>query len=130
MRVSWAEKMEPELEEEEEANGSNTNVSNSKTVQPASYDKICVMPVLEQTEEFLKSAFTPMENKDRYKLRHQLIVPDTPFTTPPHIDKMIAGECSKSTKATDNLYSDIQAHFLDAVGPLTGSHQQWHRVSH
>ena len=33
---------------------------------------------------------------------------------------MIAGECSKSTKATDNLFSDIQAHFLDTVGPLTG----------
>jgi len=109
--------MEFESEEEEEANSSNTN---SKTVEPASYDKICVTPVLEQTEEFLKSTFAPMENKDHQKLRHQLIMPDTPFTTPPHIDKMIAGECSKSTKATDNLYSDIQAHFLDPVGPLTG----------
>ena len=33
---------------------------------------------------------------------------------------MITGECLKSTKANDSLFSDIQAHFLDAVGPLTG----------
>jgi len=99
---------------------SNTNASNSKTVELASYDKICVMPALEQIEEFLKSAFTPMENKDRRKLQQQFIVLDTPFTTPPHIDMMIAGEYSKSTKATDNLYLHIQVHFLDAVGILTG----------
>jgi len=33
---------------------------------------------------------------------------------------MIAGECSKSTKATDNLFSDIQTYFLDVMGSLTG----------
>ena len=61
-----------------------------------------------------------MENGPRRQLRHQFIVPDTPFTTLPHLDKFIIGECSKSTKLNDNLFSYIQAHFLDAVGPLTG----------
>jgi len=55
--------MEFQSEDEDEANSSNANASNSKTVEPASYDKICITPVLEQTEEFLKSTFTPMENK-------------------------------------------------------------------
>ena len=76
--------------------------------------------MLEATEELLKTAFSPMENGPSRQLRHHLIVPDTPFTTPPHLDKFIIGECSKSTKSNDNLFSDIQAHFLDAVGPLTG----------
>ena len=112
--VSWAERMELNSDPEEEANTSNS------AVEPTVYDKIRVTAVLEQTEEFLRSAFTSMENKDRRQLRHQFIVPNTPFTTPPQLDKMIAGECSKSTKANDHLFSDIQAHFLDAVGPLTG----------
>ena len=76
--------------------------------------------MLEATEEFLKTAFSPMENGLCRKLRYQFIVLDTPFTTPPHLDKFTAGECSKSTKSNDNLFSDIQAHFLDALGPLTG----------
>lgn len=45
---------------------------------------------------------------------------DMPFTTPSHLDKMIAGECSKSTKSNDYLFSNIQVHFLDAVSPFTG----------
>ena len=58
-----------------------------------------------------------MENGPHRQLRHQFIVLDTPFTTPPHLDKLIVGECSKSTKSNDNLFSDIQVHFL---GLLTG----------
>ena len=76
--------------------------------------------MLEAMEEFLKTAFSPMENGPHRQLQHQFIVPDTPFTTPPHLDKFIVGECSKSTKSKDSFSSDIQAHFLDAVGPLTG----------
>jgi len=118
--VLWVERMDLDSGEEEADVSNNTNASNSKMGESASYNKIRVTPVLEQTEELLKSAFIPMENKDCRQLQHEFIVPDTPFTTPPHLDKMIAGECSKSTKATDNLFSDIQAHFLDTVGPLTG----------
>ena len=97
-----------------------TIIEASKTAEPVCFDKIRITPVLEATEEFLKSAFSPMENGPHRQLRHQFIVPDTPFTTPPHLDKFIVGKCSKSTKSNDNLFSDIQAHFLDAVGPLTG----------
>ena len=111
--LMWSERMELESEEE------NPNLSQ-KPAEPASYNKISVTPVLESTKESLKTAFSPMKNKDRRQLRHQFIVPNTPFTTSPHLNKMIAGECSKSTKANDSLFSDIQAHFLDAVGPLTG----------
>jgi len=93
--------------------------SSKKSTEPDSYVKLRVTPVLDTTEEFLKTAFSAMDNKDRRQLRHQFIVPDTPFTASPSLDKMIAGECSKTTKANDSLFSDIQAHFLDAVGPLT-----------
>ena len=69
----------------------------------------------------MKIAFSPMENKNRRKLQYEFIMLDMPFTTLPNLDKMIAGECSKSTKANDSLFSDIQTHFLDAVWPLTGT---------
>ena len=117
-RIMWSERMD--LESEDERNDHSVNSEASKTAEPVCFDKIRITPVLEATEEFLKSAFSPMENGPRRQLRHQFIVPDTPFTTPPHLDKFIVGECSKSTKSNDNLFSDIQAHFLDAVGPLTG----------
>ena len=109
-----------DLESEDERNDHSINSEASKTVEPVCFDKIRITPVLEATEVFLKSAFSPMENGPRRQLRHQFIVPDTPFTTLPHLDKFIVGECSKSTKSNDKLFSDIQAHFLDAVGPLTG----------
>ena len=118
MRIMWSERMD--LESEDEHNDHSVNSEASQTAEPVCFDKIRITPVLETTEEFLKSAFCPMENGPRRQLRHQFIVPGTPFTTPPHLDKFIVGECSKSTKSNDNLFSDIQAHFLDAVGPLTG----------
>ena len=111
--ITWSERMELDSEDEH-----HNNSDTSKTVEPISFDKIRVTPVLEATEEFLKTAFSPMENGPCRQLQHQFIVLDTPFTTPPHLDKMIVGECSKNTKS--NIFSDIQAHFLDAVGPLTG----------
>jgi len=52
MIVPWAERMEFKSDPEEEANAS------SKTVVPASYEKIHATSVLEQTEKFLKSALT------------------------------------------------------------------------
>ena len=42
-----------------------------------------------------------------------------PFTTTPKFDKLVADECSKSTKTSDSSIARIQALFLDAVGPLT-----------
>ena len=45
---------------------------------------------------------------------------DTPFTTSPCLDKVMAAECSKSTKSADLQLSKIQVLFLDAVEPLSG----------
>ena len=72
------------------------------------------------TEDFLCKAFTPVSNTDRRQLWQQFIVPDMLFTTTPRLDKVMAAECSKSLKSTDNLLSRIQVLFLDAVGPLSG----------
>jgi len=115
------ERIELESEEEEADMTNNTTASNTKMGEPVSHDKIHVTPVLEWTEELLKSAFTPMENKDRRQLQHQFIVPDTPFTTPPHLDKMIAGECSKSTRATDNLFQTFRRTSWMPWDPSQGS---------
>ena len=38
----------------------------------------------------------------------------------PQLDKIMAAECSKSTKSADHQLSQIQALFLDAAGPLSG----------
>ena len=78
-----------------------------------SINDLRITPVLEVTEESLKTAFSLMENElgqcraGRRQLRHQFIVPDTPFTTPPHLDKFIFGECSKSIKSNDNLSQEF-----------------------
>jgi len=61
-----------------------------------------------------------MDNNDHKDLQSKFIVLDTPFSTPPHLDKIMAAECSKSVKSADHSRSHIQALFLDAVGPLTG----------
>ena len=61
-----------------------------------------------------------MTNVTRRKLRSEFIVPDTTFTTAPWLDKSMKEDCSKSVRSSDSQLSEIQAHFLDAVGPLTG----------
>ena len=38
---------------------------------------------------------------------------------PPHLDKVYANSCSKSTKQSDRALVHIQALTLDAVGPLS-----------
>ena len=83
-------------------------------------EKLSLTKVEKSTKNFLCETFTPMDNEDRKDLRSQFIVPDTPFTTPPHLDKLMAVEFSKSVKSADHLHSHIQALFLDTVGPLTG----------
>ena len=70
-------------------------------------------------EDFLCETFTALENEDRKDNRKQFIMPDTPFTKAPCLNKVMAVECSKSTKAADQAHSQIQALFLNAVGSLT-----------
>ena len=105
------------LESEDEH---HNNSDTPKTVEPVSSDKIHVTPVLEVTEEFLKMAFSPMENGPHRQLRHQFIVLDMPFTTPPHLNKMIVGECSKLSLMTI---------FLRHSGSLPGCRGSPHRSS-
>ncbi len=76
-------------------------------------DKVRLTQVHKSTEDFLHKAFTPVSNTDQRQLRQQFIVPDTPFTTAPRLDKVITVECSKSLKSTDNSLSRIQVLFLD-----------------
>ena len=59
-RITWSERMD--LKSEDERNDSSVNNKSSKTVEPVSFEKIRITPVLEATEEFLKAAFSPMEN--------------------------------------------------------------------
>ena len=95
------------LKSEDKCNDHSVNSEASKTAEPVGFDEIHITPVLEVTEEFLKSAFSPMENGPHRQLWHQFIVPDTPFTTPPNLEKFIVSECLKSTKSNDNLFSNI-----------------------
>ena len=116
-RITWSERID--LKSEDEYQNNSVNSDTSKAGEPVSFEKIWITPVLKATEEFLKTAFSPMENKPQRQLWHQFIVPDMPLTTPPHLEKFIVDEYSKSTKLNDSFFTDIQVHFLDAVGPLT-----------
>ena len=78
--------------------------------------KLSLTKVDKETEDFLHEVFSTMENEDCKDLRRQFMVPGTPFTMVSYIDKVMAAECSKGTKATDQVHSKIQALFLDAVG--------------
>ena len=110
--LSWEEQMELQ-----DANGDADEVGNS--AKRPKGEKLCLTKVEDTTEQFLCEVFTPMQNEDCKDLCSKFIVPDTPFTTPPHLDKLMATECSKSVKSADQSLSCIQALFLDAVGPLT-----------
>ena len=108
-RLTWGERME--LEDENEDRDSSMD-------RPGG-DKVCLTKVHQSTEEFLRAAFTSVSNVDRRQLRQRFIVPDTPFTAAPRLDKVMATECSKNLKSADTSLSRIQALFLDAVGPLS-----------
>ena len=75
--------------------------------------------VHKSTEEFLRTAFTSVSNADRRQLQQRFIVPDTPFTAAPQLDKVMAAECSKNLKSADTSFSRVKALFLDAVKPLS-----------
>ena len=108
-RLTWGERMELE-DEMEDRDGSMD--------RPGS-DKVRLTQVHKSTEEFLHTAFTSVSNADRRQLRQRFIVPDTPFTAAPRLDKVMAAECSKNLKSADTSLSRIQALFLDAAGPLS-----------
>ena len=93
-RLSWEEQMQLE-------DNQNADKVASAAKRPKG-EKLCLTKVEESTENVLREAFIPMDNEDHKDLRSQFIVPDTPFTTPPHIDKLMAVECSKSIKSTDH----------------------------
>ena len=79
-------------------------------------EKLCLTKVEESTEDFLQEAFTPMSNENQNDLWGKFTVVDTPFTTQPRLDKLMATECSKNVKSAHQSHSCIQALFLD---PLT-----------
>ena len=112
-RLSWSEQMELG-EDEQSGNSLDTSGNRSKS------EKLSLTKVEKETEEFLHESFTALENDVRKDIRKRFIVPDAPFTMAPRLDKVMAAECSKSTKSADQAHSRIQALFLDAVGPLTG----------
>ena len=102
------------MELEDELEDPADNITNDK---PGG-DKVHLIQGNNSTEEFLCKAFIPMNNAECRQLRQQYIIPDTPFTTSPLLDKEMAAECSESTKSVDLQLSRIQVLFLDAVGPL------------
>ena len=73
---SWADRMELETE---------------ALTQPG--DEIRPVKVREDTELLLQRAFTPLKNPDRSALRRQFLVPDSPITMAPKLDKVMAAEC-------------------------------------
>ena len=81
--------------------------------------KICLTKVLQPMEDFLHETFTPINNVSQWQLQQQFVMMDTSFTTAPHLDKMITDECSKSIKMSNQSFSQIQALFLDVIGPLS-----------
>jgi len=93
MDVSWAERMELEEEYALDKLPQNSKVLLTEVTQP--------------TEEFLCEAFAQKDNAAQRQLWQQFIVPNTSFTTAPHLDKTIVDECSKSTKTSDNTLSWI-----------------------
>ena len=100
---SWADRMELETE---------------ALTQPG--DEIRPVKVREDTELLLQRAFTPLKNPDRRALRCHFLVPDSPVTMAPKLDKVMAAECLPGVRSTDqSLQACLQALMLNAVGPLT-----------
>jgi len=78
-----------------------------------------LVQVLPTTKEHLVSAFVSLNNSQHRQIRTQFIQPNLPFTRTPIPDKMMADECSKSTKSPNHQLAHIQMFILDAVGPLS-----------
>ena len=82
--------------------------------------KVHLTQIQDSTKEGLRKAFNPMNKAKRKQLQQQFIVLDAAFIMSPQLDKIMAAECSKSTKSADHQLSQIQALFLDTAGPLSG----------
>ena len=111
--LSWAKRMDLE-------NESGEDLADNSTGDRSGSDKVHLTQIQDSTKEGLCKAFNPMNNTKRRQLRQQFIVPDSVFIMSPWLDKIMAAECSKSTKSADHQLSRIQALFLDAAGPLSG----------
>ena len=66
-----------------------------KSVKHPKGEKLHSTKVEENTEQFLWEVFTPMDSDDCKDLRNKLIVLDTPFTTSPHLNKVMAAEAQR-----------------------------------
>ena len=111
--LSWVERMDLE-------NESGEDLADISTGDRSGSDKVHLTHIQDSTKEGLRKAFNPMNSAERRQLRQQFIVPDAAFIMSPRLDKVMAAECSKSTKSADHQLSRIQALFLDAAEPLSG----------
>lgn len=74
----------------------------------------------DRTESFLRPPFSvPLANATRRQLKERYGMPSLPFTSSPHLDKVLKSRVSSTVKSHDKEIAKIQALALDAVGPLT-----------
>ena len=110
---SWAEEMDrcdPPGGEED----SSSSVTATTSCAPRK-----VVEVSERTEQHLVLSFTCLENEDRRCLVDSFALPKVAVTKTPELDKIMAAQCSKSTKSNDQALARIQALNSDSLGPLT-----------
>ena len=69
--------------------------------------KVHLTQIQDSTKEGLRKAFNPMNKAKRKQLQQQFIVLDAAFIMSPQLDKIMAAECSKSTKSADHQLSQI-----------------------
>jgi len=114
--ASWAEEMEilqPQGDEDVYGSARAKNPTRVAKVTPA-------------TEAILKRSFESLTNDDRVDKRNVYALPKVAVTKVPSLDKVMAAQCSKSTKSNDWTLSRIQALTLDALAPLTSILELFH----
>ena len=92
---------------------------SSSPVNPTPRAPRKVVEVSECTEQHLVHSFTCMDNEERRRLTDSFALPKLAVTKTPELDKIMAAQCSKSTKSNDQAQSRIQALSSDALGPLS-----------
>jgi len=110
---SWAEEMDrcdPPGGEED----SSSSVTATTSRAPRK-----VVEVSERTEQRLVRSFACLENEDCHRLADSFALPKVVVTKTPELDKIMAAQCSKSTKSNDQALARIQALNSDTLGPLT-----------
>ena len=78
-----------------------------------------VVKVTPATEVILKQSFESLTNDDWVDKRNVYLLTKVAVTKVPSLDKVMAAQCSKSTKSNNRTLSKIQALILDALAPLT-----------